>query len=268
MSENVAKQVYVFCNICQENIALDATDIDVGKTKGGIATVLSVHGEPFHAILVYLDVKHKIRGTEYPTYLQIAESASINIEHITQDEDEELPNLSEIISAFGEKQTAAISSFAQIIAQLIMGNFLYLVHNNTRIANVVKNQLDALFTKQRTSLFVISYDEIDNVSGMRPTIFDLQMGTFISKGLAVDTPYLDQFISDSLKEKNGFSILQNEYSKLMYSYRRLWELLNSGARTYTKKKLAYLIAIDESLIPLLLQMIEHDGVDVSERVTS
>jgi hypothetical protein len=266
MSDEETKQVYVFCNICKENISLNVDDIDVSKMKAGIATVLSVHGEPYHAVLVYLDDKFKIRGTEYPVYLQISESASKNIESDTEQEEEIAHDLHEIISAFGENQNSAIAAFAQIIAQLIIGNFIYLVHNNRSIANVVKNQLDTLFTNQRTSLFVLSYDEIDNVSGMRPTIFDLQMEVFISEGMQVDTTYFEYIVAEALGEENGFSLLQNEYSKLMYSYKRLWELLSSGARSYTQSKLAYLISIDESLIPLLLQMAENDGVDAKSRV--
>jgi hypothetical protein len=268
MSEKDSKQAYVFCNICQENVPISIDEIDVSKMKSGIATVLSVHGEPYHAVLIYLDAKFKVRGTEYPSYLQIAESTSINIESDVQEEGEVVHDLKEVVSVFGETEESSISVFAQIIAQLIMGNFLYIVHNNSSIANVVKDQLDTLFAKQRTSLFVISYDEIDSVSGMRPTIFDLQMGAFISKGMQVDTTYFDRIVSDALKEANGFSLLQNEYSKMMYSYKRLWELLSSGARTYTPKKLAYLVSIDETLIPLLLQMAENDGVDVKSRVKS
>jgi hypothetical protein len=266
MSGEESKQVYIFCNICKENVSLNVEDIDFEKTKTGIASILSVHGEPNHAVLVYLDAKFKIRGTEYPAYLQIAEAASKNIESDIQEEEEITQDLREIISAFGDKESSAIAAFAQIIAQLIIGNFIYLVHNNKSIANVVKSQLDTLFAKQRTSLFVLSYDEIDNVSGMRPTIFDLQMETFISEGMQVDTTYFEYIVAEALGETNGFSLLQNEYSKLMYSYKRLWELLSSGARTYTPTKLAYLVSIDESLIPLLLQMAGNDGVDVKSRV--
>jgi hypothetical protein len=113
---------------------------------------------------------------------------------------------------------------------------------------------------------VITFDEIDYVAGMRPTIYDLHYGTFISEGISLDTSYYEQIIRDALDSPNGFSMLKNEYHKLKYSYRRLWELLSSGARSYTQKKLAYLVSIDLSLIPLLLRMAENDGVDVASRV--
>ena len=132
----------------------------------------------------------------------------------------------------------------------------------------VKSQLDALFTDQETSLSVISYDEMDGVSGMRPTIFDLQHLSFISKGVAIDTKVFERLVREALDSVNGFSQLQNEFSKMMYSYRRLWELLSAGARKYTYKRLAYLVSIDLSLIPLLLQIAENDGIDVTSRVAA
>jgi hypothetical protein len=130
----------------------------------------------------------------------------------------------------------------------------------------VKDQLDALFTGQKSSVFVISYDEIDTVSGMRPTIFDLQYGSFISKGVDIDTEHFQRIIKEMLNDPNAFSLLKNEYRKLMYSYKKLWGLLSSGARIYTHKKLAYLVSIDQSLLPLLLKMAENDDVEVASRV--
>ena len=107
---------------------------------------------------------------------------------------------------------------------------------------------------------------MDNVSGMRPTIFDLQYGSFVSEGIVLDTEHFEKLIRDVVGSPNGFNMLKNDYGKLKYSYRRLWELLTAGARRYTHKKLAYLVSIDLSMIPLLLKMAENDGVDVASRV--
>ena len=257
-------QVYAFCNICKENVPLDVTGANVEDAKSGLVTVLSIHGNPQHAILVYLDKQLKVRGTEYPSMLQIKYGTAEEIPEETKEE--KAYDLGQVISAFGDRQGDAISSFAQISAQIILGNSLYLIHTNTAIANVVKEQLDALFTEQRTHLFVITYDEIDTVSGMRPTIFDLQYGNFISEGVAMDTVYFEQIINDALSEPNGFSLLRNEFSKLKYSYRRLWELLSTGAKKFTEKRLAYLVSIDQPLLPLLLRIAENDGVDVKSRI--
>ena len=130
----------------------------------------------------------------------------------------------------------------------------------------MKNQVDALFSDQVVSTSVISYDELDTVSGMRPSIFDLRYGTFISEGIPLDTGYFEQLIGDIIESPNGFSMLKNDYRKLKYSYRRVWELLTAGARMYTRKQLAYLASIDLSMIPLLLKMAENDGVDVDSRM--
>ncbi len=257
-------EIYAFCTICKQNVPLEVTKDDIEKAKTGLISVLSVHGDPQHAILVYLDKNLKARGIEYPSLLQVKESDSTDKVSIAENGTH---NLSSIISSFGEKQDQAIKSFAQISAQLIAGNTLYLIHNNTSIGKVVKDQLDSLFTDQKVSSFVISYEDIGNVSGMRPTMFDLQYGSFISEGISLDTEHFEQLIRDAISSLNGFNVLKNDYRKLKYSYRRLWELLTAGARTYTRKRLAYLVSIDLSLIPLLLRMAENDGVDVASRVT-
>ncbi|MHA1908132.1 MAG: hypothetical protein ACW98Y_12605 [Candidatus Thorarchaeota archaeon] len=265
MSEEEKDQVYVFCNICKENVPLEVTERDIESSSSGLTTVINVHGSPQHAILVYLDKQLRARGTEYPSVLQVKDSPTV--ESATEvPKEETLYELTSVVSSFGEKEDVAVKAFAQITAQVIVRNHIYLIHANRDIGKVVENQLDALFTDQETSLAVISFDEIDGVSGMRPTIFDLQHMTFISKGVSIDTNVFEQYVGDALKDINGFNLLKNEFSKLMYSYRRLWELLSAGARKYTRKRLAYLVSIDQSLIPLLLQMAENDGVDVASRV--
>lgn len=207
----------------------------------------------------------KARGVEYPSVLQVEGAPTVDGASELPKE-EVLYDLESVISAFGEKEESAIRAFVQIISQIIVRNNVYLVHNNRSIGKVVKGQLDALFADQKTSLEVISYDEIDGVAGMRPTIFDLQYGTFISEGIKIETVYFENLVEDALSHINGFNLLRNEFSKLMFSYRRLWELLTSGAKKYTQKRIAYLVSIDHALIPLLLQIAENDGIDVSSRV--
>ena len=265
VAEDEPSEVYAFCNICKENVPLEITEEDIEKAKTGLISVISVHGTPQHAILVYLDMNLKTRGVEYPSLVQVNEDSSSEGEQTTAIK-EDIIDLNSIISSFGEKQEQAIKSFAHISAQLIAGNSLYLIHKNKSIGRVVKDQIDSLFTEEKPSSFVITFDEIDYVTGMRPTIYDLQYGTFVSEGIAIDTSYYEQIIRDALESPNGFSMLKNDYHKLKFSYRRLWELLSSGARTYTHKKLAYLVSINLSLIPLLLRMAENDGVDVGSRV--
>ncbi len=263
MSEDESPALYVFCTICEQNVPLVVTEDDIEKAKTGLISVLSLHGEPQHAILVYLDMNLKARGVEYPSLLQVKESEAKDTTATIEDD---VHDLNSILSSFGEKQDQAIKSFAHISAQLIAGNSLYLIHDNTSIGKVVKDQLDSLFTDQNVSSFVISYDDIDLVSGMRPTLFDLQYGTFISEGIALDTEYFEELIKEAVASPNGFSMLKNDYRKLKFSYRHLWELLSTGTRTYTRKRLAYLVSIDLSLIPLLLRIAENDGIDVASRV--
>lgn len=261
MVENNEEQAYVYCNICKENIPLDVSESDLESASSGLITIVSLHGEPQHAAMVYIDKNLKVRGVEYPSISQAEEKTES-----TLPQEASAIDLAEIVSSFGEKKDTAVQSFAQITAQVIVRNPIYLVHTNKGIGRVVKEQLDSLFTEQKTSVDVTSYDELDSVSGMRPTIFDLHYGTFISKGVSIETGYFEQLIQDAIEEPNGFALLQNELSKLMYSYRRLWELLSAGARKYTRNRLAYLVSIDASLIPLLLSIAENDGIDVESRM--
>ena len=265
MAEDEVSEAYAFCNICKENVPLEITEDDMEKAKTGLISVISVHGTPQHAILVYLDMNLKARGVEYPSLVQVDEGTVLEVEQTTTVK-EDIIDLTSIISSFGDKQEQAIKAFAHISAQLIAGNTLYLIHKNKSIGRVVKDQIDALFTDEKPASFVITFDDLEYVTGMRPTIYDLQYGTFISEGIAIDTSYFEQIITDALDSPNGFSMLKNDYHKLKFSYRRLWELLSSGARMYTHKKLAYLVSIDLSLIPLLLRIAENDGVDVASRV--
>jgi hypothetical protein len=266
VADDEVSEAYTFCNICKENVPLEITEEDMEKAKTGLISVISVHGNPQHAILVYLDMNLKARGVEYPSLVQVNEGATAEVTGPSSVK-EDVIDLTSIISSFGDDQEKAIKSFAHISAQLIAGNSLYLIHKNKSIGRVVKDQIDSLFTEEKPASFVITMDEIEYVTGMRPTIYDLQYGSFISKGIAIDTSHYEQIISDALDSPNGFSMLKNDYRKLKFSYRRLWELLTAGARTYTHKKLAYLVSIDLSLIPLLLRMAENDGVDVESRVS-
>ena len=265
MTEDEAAELYAFCDICKQNVPLEVTPEDIKKAKSGLVSVLSLHGDPQHAILVYLDMNLKARGVEYPSLLQVKESSSDDKQKAAPIEDD-INDLMAIVETFGETQDQAIKSFAHISAQLIAGNSLYMIHNNRSIGKVVKDQLDSLFIDQNVQSFVISYDDLGTVSGMRPTIFDLRYGSFISEGIALDTEHFEQLIKDAVDSPNGFAILKNDYRKLKYSYKRLWELLSAGARVYTQKRLAYLVSIDLSLIPLLLKIAENDGVDVASRV--
>jgi hypothetical protein len=265
VAEDEVSEAYAFCNICKENVPLEITDEDMEKAKTGLISVISVHGTPQHAILVYLDMNLKARGVEYPSLVQVNEGSTTEAEKAPVIRDD-IIDLNSIISSFGDKQDLAIKAFAHISAQLVAGNSLYLIHKNKSIGRVVKDQIDSLFTDEKPASFVITMDEIEYVTGMRPTIYDLQYGAFVSEGISIDTSYFERIITDALDSPNGFSMLKNDYHKLKFSYRRLWELLTAGARTYTHKKLAYLVSIDLSLIPLLLRIAENDGVDVASRV--
>ncbi|MHA2080781.1 MAG: hypothetical protein ACW99H_06525, partial [Candidatus Thorarchaeota archaeon] len=106
MTDDESPELYTFCTECQQNVPLEVTEEDIEKAKTGLVSVLSIHGDPQHAILVYLDMNLKARGIEYPSLLQVKESSSAEDEESTIVEDD-IHDLSSIISAFGEKQDQA-----------------------------------------------------------------------------------------------------------------------------------------------------------------
>ncbi|UCE11541.1 MAG: hypothetical protein JSW61_06305 [Candidatus Thorarchaeota archaeon] len=265
MAKEALEHVYAYCTKCNENILLEIDDEEIQSSSGGITAVLSVHGSPQHAALVYVDKQLKVRGIEYPSIVQVAE----NQEAITEAAElTEVPehNLESVVSSFGDRQESAVETLASVLVQLMIRNPVYLIHNNQDMGKVVEQQLEALFERQETPMQVISYDELESVEGMRPSVFDLQTYRFVSEGASVDSEYFEELIYQGLEDDAGFSSLKSELSKLTYSYRRICDLLTVGAKRFEIDNLARLAQIKKSLMPLLLRMAEAEGVDVGSRV--
>jgi hypothetical protein len=265
VSKGASEQVYAYCTKCNENILLEIDDEEIQTASSGITAVLSVHGSPQHAALVYVDKQLKVRGIEYPSIVQVTEDQDsiAKSAELTESSDH---NLDSVVSAFGDRQESAVEALAMIIVQLMIRNSVYLLHKNLDIGRVVEQQLEALFAKQDSSLYVISYDDLESVEGMRPSIFDLQTGRFVSEGAPLDAEYFEELVYQGLEDEAGFSGLRADLSKLTFSYRRICDLLSAGAKRYRIDNLARLAQIKKSLMPLLLRMAEAEGVDVDSRV--
>jgi hypothetical protein len=265
VSKEASEQVYAYCTKCNENILLEIDDQEIQAASGGITAVLSVHGSPQHAALVYIDKQLKVRSIEYPSIVQVAEDQESLTEsaELTESPDH---NLESVVSAFGDRQESAVEALAMIIVQLMIRNPVYLLHKNLDIGRVVEQQIEALFAKQDTSMHIISHDDLESVEGMRPSIFDLQTARFVSEGAPLDAEYFEQLVYQELEEEAGFSSLRAELSKLTFSYRRICDLLSTGAKRYRIADLARLAQINKSLMPLLLRMAKAEGVDVDSRV--
>jgi hypothetical protein len=260
-----SEQVYAYCTKCNENILLEIDDEEIQAASSGLTAVISVHGSPQHAALVYVDKQLKVRGIEYPSVVQVTEDQ----ESVTGSAElTELPehNLESVVSAFGDREESAVEALAMIIVQIMIRNSVYLLHKNLEIGKVVEQQLEALFAKQDSSLHVISFEDLERVEGMRPSIFDLQTGRFVSEGAPLDAEYFEELVYQGLEDEAGFSGLRAELSKLTFSYRRICDLLSTGAKRYRIANLARLAQINKSVIPLLLRMAEAEGVDVESRV--
>lgn len=68
--------VTVHCKVCDKPIEV-AVDLNkLAGQVGGILRVMLAHGDPMHAILVYVDKNLRVRSIEYPDSVQVGETQS------------------------------------------------------------------------------------------------------------------------------------------------------------------------------------------------
>lgn len=68
------QHVTVHCKVCGEAVDLEISARELEEQKNGILRVMFVHGEPMHAIIVYVDKNRRVRGIEYPDSFQMGET--------------------------------------------------------------------------------------------------------------------------------------------------------------------------------------------------
>ncbi|MFW9832453.1 MAG: hypothetical protein ACFFEK_00505 [Candidatus Thorarchaeota archaeon] len=61
MAEN---KIRVHCDICNEPVEFEVSQEKLNEQPSGILKVMLAHGEPIHAIIVYVDKNRRIRGVE------------------------------------------------------------------------------------------------------------------------------------------------------------------------------------------------------------
>ncbi len=268
MEANDQDGVYVFCKICGRNIALDVDEDEIKNTSTGASAIIFLHGDPLHAIQVYLDKTLRVRGIEYPTALQID-----GVSPLTEIEEESISSetraldfdMGVLIDSFGNNRKKGIEIVADLILQALLGNHVYIVHtdieNGTKIATMLKN----LFL-QETPIVFLQPEQRDQIKGPRESVFDLEAKKLYVLGTKMDAHFIRQLISQSIEDVNSFIKLQNELSKILYSYSKMIDILNSDTKSYTDTLLAREISIDLPLMPILLKMAEGDGIRVKNRV--
>ncbi|MDF1537560.1 MAG: hypothetical protein P1Q69_01480 [Candidatus Thorarchaeota archaeon] len=74
-----SKCVSVHCKLCDTPIKLDVSKDELAAQTDGIFRVMVAHGEPLHAIIVYVDKNCRVRGIEYPDSVQVDQPRSVTV---------------------------------------------------------------------------------------------------------------------------------------------------------------------------------------------
>jgi len=59
-----ANKIRVHCDICNKPVEFEVTQEKLNEQQGGILKVMLAHGDPLHAIIVYVDKNRRVRGVE------------------------------------------------------------------------------------------------------------------------------------------------------------------------------------------------------------
>ncbi|MDF1540615.1 MAG: hypothetical protein P1Q69_17085 [Candidatus Thorarchaeota archaeon] len=269
MTSEQAKEVYVFCNVCKKNILLSIPVSEVQKRKGGLLTVVSLHGDPKHSVLFYLDAEFRVRGTDATTVFQKTEEPTISTtpkSSLPIEQPKGVLRIDQILDHFGKKSKSATVNLSNFITQMILGNNAYLVETDQSPGKPIAEFISMLFDDQNVSLQTIKTGENEKITGLHPAVFDLERKEFLTEGMNIKTHYFEQLLKGALETPNNILSLQNELSKIFYSYAILREILNADDATHLDTKLARDIAIDMALIPILLKMIESEGINTKDRI--
>jgi hypothetical protein len=261
-------QVYVFCDKCKQNVSVDIQPEQIRAQPTGITGILSVHGSPQHAILVYLDKQLKVRGCEYPSSVQVKTTAAFSATSealATQLGKDDRATLDLLVDAFGKTRKVGIDALGDIMAQVIIKNHVYLVHDDPGIGRVVLENLQRLFAQQETSLQLITHRETTGIPA-NALVFDLQLVKFLTEGVKMDNRFFRGLIKDCLDESNSYYRLRNEVSKILFAYSVVKKKLLWPGEKLLDTQLARESSIDFSLMPVLLRMAEGEGINVKMRV--
>ncbi len=269
MQSSETKQVFVFCDKCKQNVALDVRPEEIQANTTGIAGVLSVHGSPQHAILVYLDKQLRVRGCEYPSAVQVKEAPTVlaRPESVVGELDKDVAlTLDSLVDAFGKGRKNRTDALGDVVAQIMIKNPVYLVHDNPTVGGLVLNNLKQLFAQQETSIRLIKHEQTKSVVGLKPLVFDLQLVKFLTEGVKMDSRFFRALIKDCLDEANSYYRLRNEVSKILFAYSVIRQRLSTSATKILDTQLARESSIDFPLMPVLLKMAEIEGIDVKLKV--
>ncbi|MFW9844889.1 MAG: hypothetical protein ACFFEV_09955 [Candidatus Thorarchaeota archaeon] len=269
MADQDTTDVFVFCDECQQNIILKLSDEILSQRSGGILSVVSIHGNPEHAVLFYLDGNLTPRGCESLTVVQAAERDAVS-----ESSESELPKpsgdaltLERLVETFSSKKKHAIDYLARIVVQLMINNNVYVAHNNPSVSQTICDNIRLLFTNQEVPLYSIKSGDTEKISGSNPVVFDLETEKFLTEGISVDSKHFQLLIKKHVDEYDGQLRLKGELSKILFSYGIIRSKLLDTNHKFLDTELAKMAAIDVTLIPILLKIAEMERIDTKDRVT-
>ncbi|TXT54795.1 MAG: hypothetical protein BAJATHORv1_50046 [Candidatus Thorarchaeota archaeon] len=263
------KEVYVFCEQCKKNVLLRVPLDSDAATRGGLMSVVSVHGDPPHALMAYLDAQFRVRGVEYPAAAQTGDTGKI--ESVPESKVEQLEEKVELgipalLGMLHSKQKDAIKALSIIMVNLLTKKRIFLIHDEEQIGSSVISALHDIVSSQEELITLISH-EILSQSDLNPfCVYDLQQTKFIHKGPKIDSKYFERTLDDITKHENPYFRLKNEMSKIVYAFEKLQEILSSLSSPILDTKLAMDASIDYELMPFLLELAESEGIVVRSLV--
>ncbi len=255
------KSLYVFCQKCHENILVDIETDAVEKMASGITSVLSVHGNPQHAALIYVDKNYMVRGVEYPSSLEIEKTVTTVVESTRTSYRQEYLSFSSLVDLFGKKRKEAVWAFSRIITQAFLGGSVYIVHDSPTTASTVVERLQEFFTED-VHIAAVTHDQVKSLSPS-DCVYSIQTDEFISEGNSITTKTLEKMVVQCLKDESSFFRFKLDLSKLAFAYRNVKGILAEQKGKIKDTEIAKKAKIEVENVPFLLEMAESEGMDVS-----
>ncbi|MBD3404954.1 MAG: hypothetical protein GF411_02325 [Candidatus Lokiarchaeota archaeon] len=269
MSSSDEKEIYVFCEQCKQNVLLRVPLTSDAATRGGLMSVVSVHGNPPHALMAYLDAEFRVRGIEYPAAAQTADAG--RIESVPESKTEALEEKVELgllalLDIFHPKRKDAIKALAIIMVNMLTKKRIFLIHDEKAIGTSVISALHDIASFEEDLITLINHTILSK-SELNPfCVYDLQQNKLLHQGPKIDSKYFERILQDIAKHENPYFRLKNEMSKIVYAYGRLQEILSALDSSILDTQLACDASIDYELLPFLLEMAESEGHNIRSLV--
>ncbi|MEM2142917.1 MAG: hypothetical protein QXS20_04925 [Candidatus Thorarchaeota archaeon] len=267
MSQADGRTVFVYCETCKKNVPLAIPTGKDSKRTGGLLSIVSIHGAPIHAVVAYVDAMLRVRGIEYPETSMADDLASrVSEKTLERLESEAAFDLSDVLGLLNERQKDAIKVLGLMLTQAVTGRQVVCVHSERDTARGLVDMIRQLFSGQSVNIIPASHKEMEGQVLKDICVFDMVSRRFIAEGPRTDTSYLSKVIEDVLAGENAYAQLKSEVSRILYAYENMKQILTSTDKPITDTRLATEVSIDLSLVPVLLDIAEGQGLKLRDKV--